>query len=966
MGGKIDKRMAGIRFFSLVFILSCMLGACVNHTNQQQALSEEQFRHPGSEYGPSCFWWWLNGNVTEASITRDLEAMKNKGFRGALIFDAGGAEQQGNGQVPAGPLFGSPEWTKLFKHAVNEASRLGLELSLSIQSGWNLGGPDVTPQEAAKLITWTSVTVHNGQTDVQLPVPEHREDYYEDIAVLAYPVHKQAEGLEPVSDLKPKGAFGEAAFSAHDMRYLLEDKVADDGRFHATPQEVQDISGHVTPDGRVEWEIPDGEWELIRFGYTNNGAHVSTASGAWKGLVIDYLNKDHFQRYWDTHVEPLLKEVGNEAGKALRYLHTDSWELGGTNWTQGFEAEFKNRRGYELRPYLPVLAGKIIGNREISNRFLADFRKTLGDCISDNHYATFAANAQRYGMGIHPESAGPHAGPFDGLKNYGHSELVMSEFWSPSNHRPTPERRFFVKQASSAAHIYNRRLVGAEGFTTIGRHWNDVIWEHMKQSFDHEVCAGANRVYFHTFTNSPEEMGVPGQEYFAGTHMNPNITWWDETDAFFQYLSRVHYLMQDGRFVADVLYYYGDQVPNIATLKASDPAGALPDFDYDVINEDRLLALDVQDGQLTLPHGMQYRVLVLPDHGVLSIPALQKVAELVRKGAAVIGPKTQKTVSLTSYPGSEKTVHELASELWGDSAGEKGSRSVDKGTVSWGYTAREWLLENGIPSDCRIEPSDDSLAFDYIHHMRGDETSYYFISSQNKSACDADVTFRVAGKLPELWNPVTGEIKPARAFRQADGLTTVPLHFAPMGSWFVVFRQDIPAAQQGEFADNRSRFIPVDTLSGSWKVYFDRDWGAPAEVEFPELMDWSQHPDPGIRFYSGKGRYVKTLVGTGTYEEQPLWIDLGRVADVGVARVRLNGRDLGILWTPPYRIALEGMKAGDNVLEVEVVNSWRNRLVGDRGLPEDKRYTRTNIAIRDDWELLESGLLGPVVLGKNE
>ncbi|MFC3198874.1 glycosyl hydrolase [Parapedobacter deserti] len=946
-----------------VFLIGCLFVACVEDGDRHEELSEERFRDPGMEFGPSCFWWWLNGNVTEASITRDLEAMNDKGFRGALIFDAGGAEQHGNGQVPAGPLFGSPEWRRLFRHAVSEAARLGLELSLNIQSGWNLGGPDVAPQEAAKLVTWASVRAQGGQTGVQLPVPEHRADYYGDIAVLAFPLRKEGEGLAPVSDLKAKGAFGEAAFSAHDMRYLLDDKLADDGRHHAAPGEVRNISEQVTPDGKVSWDIPPGEWEIIRFGYTNNGAHVSTASGDWQGLVVDYLSQAHFQRYWDTHVGPLLEEIGPEAGKTLRYLHTDSWELGGSNWTQGFETEFKNRRGYELIPYLPVLAGKIVGNREISNRFLADFRKTIGDCISDNHFATFAANAARYGMGIHPESAGPHAGPFDGLKNYGHSALVMSEFWSPSKHRPTPERRFFVKQASSAAHIYDRRLVGAEGFTTIGRHWNDVIWEHMKHSFDHEVCAGANRVYFHTFTSSPAEMGKPGQEYFAGTHMNPNITWWEEAGAFFRYLSRVHYMMQDGRFVADVLYYYGDHVPNIATLKASDPAGALPDFDYDVINEDRLLALEVRERQLMLPHGMRYRVLVLPDHAVLSTRALHKVAELVDDGATIIGPKTQKTVSLTGYPVSEDEVEAVAARLWGDATAGRGSRSVGKGTVAWGYTARKWLLEQGVPADCRIAPPHDSLTFDYIHHVRNGASSYYFISSQNKVACDAEATFRIAGKLPELWNPVTGEVKPARTYRQAGGLTTVPLHFDPMGSWFVVFRKDIPESQQGEASRNLPAFVPMDTLSGSWKVYFDEEWGAPAEVEFSELSDWAQHPDPGVRFYSGKGRYVKTLPPLDT-ADAPLWIDLGQIADVGIARVRLNGRELGIVWAPPYRIALHGLAAAGNTLEVEVVNSWRNRLVGDRGLPADERFTQTNITIRNDWELLTSGLLGPVVIGQ--
>ncbi len=701
---------------------------------------------------------------------------------------------------------------------------------------------------------------------------------------------------------------------------------------------------------------------MIRFGYTNNTAHVSTSSADWKGLVLDYLSKAHFQRYWDTHVLPLIESIGPLAGKTLKYLHTDSWELGGVNWTEDFDTFFKIRRGYDLTPYLPVLAGKIIDSREYSNRFLADFRKTISDCVSDHHYALFAANARKYGMGIHPESAGPHAGPFDGLKNYGHSELMMSEFWSPSRHRPTPERRFFVKQASSAAHIYDKRLIGAEGFTTIGRHWNDVIWQHMKQSFDHEVCAGLNRVYFHTFTNSPEEMGVPGQEYFAGTHLNPNVTWWHLADNFFQYLSRVHYMMQDGRFVADVLYYYGDHIPNIATLKASDPAHAMPGFDYDVINEDRLMALEVHNGRLRLPHGMDYRVLVLPDHAVLSAKAFHKVKQLVYAGGAVIGPKTQQTVSLTGYPEADKQLREQAEALWGDSLGERGSHAYGKGSVSWGYTAREWLLSKGIQPDCHIGRENDTLRFDYIHHTRNGVEDYYFVSSQNQQSCRADVSFRISGRLPELWNPVTGEVRDAIAYTQQDGITIVPLQFDPMGSWFIVFRKKIPAGQQGSGQRNTPAFIAGQSLSGSWNVRFDPAWGAPAETVFPGLVSWTDHPDAGIRHYSGSAIYEKSFTHTGE-KGQPVWLDLGEVADVGIARVTLNGKEQGVLWSPPFRLRLEGIKNGKNTLEVEVVNSWRNRLVGDRDPQADQRFTRTNITIRNDWTLLPSGLLGPVTLG---
>ncbi|HYH56722.1 MAG TPA: glycosyl hydrolase, partial [Anseongella sp.] len=478
---------------------------------------------------------------------------------------------------------------ELFRFAVKEAERLGLVLSASIQSGWNLGGPDVKPQESAKHLTWSETVIEGaGPVRQELPRPRARLDFYRDIAVLAFR-RDDTSAIPPVENLRHKAAFDEAAFSASDTRHLLGEAgpekpgtaFAGPGRAyagaggpaHTTATEVLDLSDHMDRSGMLNWQSPGGRWVILRFGYTNNGSHVSTASGDWQGLVLDYMSEAHFTRYWDTWVRPMLESIGPLAGSTLKYLQTDSWELGGINWTENFREEFRKRRGYDLFPYLPVIAGKIVGSREISHRFLADFRKTISDCISDNHYRVFAEKAAEFGMGIQPESAGPHAGPFDGLKNYGHSDIMMSEFWSPSDHRPTPALRFFVKQAASAAHIYNKRLVGAEGFTTIGKHWNDVIWADMKPSFDYSVCGGLNLAFLHTFTSSPPEMGIPGQEYFAGTHFNPNITWWKYSDAFFDYMARCQYMMQQGSFVADVLYYYGDHIPNIALRKDSDPAG---------------------------------------------------------------------------------------------------------------------------------------------------------------------------------------------------------------------------------------------------------------------------------------------------------------------------------------------------------------------------------------------------------
>lgn len=953
-----------------------------------QELIPEAFTDPPAAAGIRCWWWWLNGNVTKAAITRDLEAMKEKGFSGACIFDAGGHDQRGNGPVPQGPMFGSPEWLELFRFAVQEAARLDLVLSASIQSGWNLGGPDVKPQESAKHLTWSETVIAGGEAAgntagpvrVKLPEPPSKIGFYRDIAVLAFR-RDDTSTIAPIANLRHKAAFDEAAFSASDTRHLLETRLpeasgkadAAASKVHAAPAEVINISKFMNSEGLLEWNAPGGRWVVLRFGYTNNGSHVSTSSGDWQGLVLDYMSEKHFTRYWNTWVRPMLESIGPLAGSTLRYLQTDSWEQGGINWTENFREEFLERRGYDLFPYLPVIAGKIIGSRDISNRFLADFRKTIGDCISDNHYRVFAEKAAEFGMGIQPESAGPHAGPFDGLKNYSHSEIMMSEFWSPSNHRPTPKQRFFVKQAASAAHIYNKKLVGAEGFTTIGKHWNDVIWADMKPSFDYSVCGGLTLAFLHTFTSSPPEMGLPGQEYFAGTHFNPNITWWKYAGAFFDYMARCQYMMQQGRFVADVLYYYGDHVPNIAILKDNDPAGALPGFDYDVINEDRLLALSVVNGRVTLPHGMDYRVLVIPDHQVMSLKALQKVYELVQAGATVIGPKTLKTVSLVDYPASEGEVEQIARELWGNKVSHRGDRKVGNGRMAWGYTAREWLLANNIQPDCffRLLPEgntegapadNDPGRFGYIHHRLG-EADYYFIRSGWSKATGAEVTFRVSGMLPEFWDPVSGSVWPAKAWKQENGHTTVPVRFHPYGSLFVVFRRPLADEKSSAEGRNVAGFEPQKTLEGDWEVSFDPRWGGPARVEFDTLQSWTSRPEAGVRFYSGAAVYHKTFSYKGDRDGR-LWLDLGDIRDVGVAHVKLNGKDLGTVWAPPFRVDISGLlKRKNNKLEVEVINSWRNRLVGDRGLPPEKRFTKTNITIRDDWELLPSGLLGPVVIG---
>ena len=815
------------------------------------------FRNPPHSAGIRAFWWWLNGNVTKEAITRDLEEMKDKGFSGALIFDADGSSQRGNRRVPAGPVFGSPEWTELFVHACQEAKRLDLELSLNIQSGWNLGGPKVTAEEATQTLVWSKTEVKGPATIEQvLPSPRFR-DFYRDVAVIAVPI-PAAGTFRPIKDLHLKSATRELGMSAPDCRFLLNTSPALPGELAVKSSDILNLSAKMDDDGTLRWDVPEGEWVILRIGHTATGAHVSTQSAGWGGRVLDYMNPDSLDAYWNRNIEPLFQAIGPLAGTTLRYVHTDSWEGGGMNWTPGFDRTFRENRGYDPLPWLAVLAGYVVDSREDSNAFLADFRKTIGDRVAD-HYGHLAELARKHGMATHPECSGPHAGPLDGLKNYGRSELMMSEFWSPSPHRPNPPNRFFVKQASSAAHTYGKRLVGAEGFTTIGPHWNDVPWSAMKPSFDHEFCAGLNLLFNHTFTCSPKEMGIPGQEYFAGTHFNPQVTWWDEAPAVIDYFKRCQYLAQQGDFVADVVYYYGDHIPNIATLKESDPAGALPGFDYDVLSEELLLSsLTVENGRLALPSGMEYRVLVLPDHRVLSLGALKKVDELVRAGATVLGPKPLRAVSLEGGAEGKAAVPEAGRRSLGaggtgrgrkrNPQGRQGPRGL--GDARPRSAASRWRRARCGDDASRTEAPRSAWTGSTTGSTMRMSISWPSWPARRGASTRSSA---VDGRIPEFWDAVDGSIREAATFKFVDGCTRVPLEFDPYDSIFVVFRKASSSRPERwpELPDLAADAIDCRAVGCHLrrKVGWTRATGP---LRFPDRLDRAQRPRDQVLLRQGR------------------------------------------------------------------------------------------------------------------
>ena len=523
------------------------------------------------------YWWWLNGNVTEQSITRDLEAMKAKGIGGAILVDADGSDQDGNARAPHGVTFFSPAWRQLYKDALKEADRLGLQMSLNIQSGWNLGGPMVTADDAPKKLVWTQLRLSGESNSViKLDCPKGRDNYYRDLFVLAYHVNTNLPPDRKPIENQPQKALIKALepFSTPVSTPLFQEFPAATNEQDARVDGVMDLSSKMSADGALDWNPPPGDWQILRFGCTlNDSCRVSTCSEGWDGYALDPFDAGAFRRDWDAVVEPLVADAGPMAGKTLKYLYTDSWEVEVANWTPTLREEIsQNVAATTCCPGCRPWPGKIINSRDETDRFLQDFRRTMGDLAIDNHFKLFREGAQRHGMQIHPESGGPHAVPIDAQQCLGYNDVPMSEFWAWSwRHRIGDENRFFVKQPASAAHTYGHKLVLAEGFTSIGPHWQETLWDNLKPTFDHACTEGLNLLAWHAFVSSPESAGIPGQQYFAGTHLNPNVTWWDKSAPFFAYINRCQWMLQQGIPVADVVYYYGDHVPNFAQLRKSGP-----------------------------------------------------------------------------------------------------------------------------------------------------------------------------------------------------------------------------------------------------------------------------------------------------------------------------------------------------------------------------------------------------------
>lgn len=934
------------------------------------------FRNPPDAARPWVYWYWLNGYVTREGIVRDLDVMQKQGIGGVLTMNGGG------GWTPKRTEFLSPAWRELFRFAVEEAAKRGIEVSLNLCDGWNAGGPWVKTDDAARVLVYSGRRVIGPQASVGTPPPPaSRDKSYRDIGLLAWrvaPARTQSSRPPCLS-----------------VTHI-------------------DLTGRMSADGsRLTWNMSEGEWQIIRFGSVMAPRAHTKLTGGRSYPEIDPLNAEAMDRHFAATASVVLQDVRPYVGKTFRYVHIDSGEIGNPNWTLRFREQFRRLRGYDPYPYFAAKAGWIVDDPATTERFLEDYERTIGDLMVECYYGRLGELAWRHGLGTHSEAAGFQKPTVDALGSLGSNDIAMSEFWSRGSvrgednyiHQLAAEQlrcHDGIKTASSAAHIYGRKIIQAEAYTVMRQLNFDRAPFDLKDVGDRAFCAGMNRAMLCFYVCQPEEQSKPGYQWLGvGMEFDRHVTWSPLSHGWLTYLARCQSLLQAGQFVADVCYLQGEWVPAYVPARWAMNPVLPPGYDCDTINAEALAtrAHAGEDGRLVLTDGPSYRYLVLwqggqwqnssgsrpadsvPSRGTdsgkplaLSPATLRTIKELVAGGGTLLGPRPHRAIGLTGYPQSDAEVANLADELWGAAPAASGERRIGRGRVVWGRSLAEIMQADGVPSDLEIreEPGSAALppstlsgipnrgSFDWIHRTIGG-ADVYFVANLRNAAAAGEFRFRAPDRQPELWDPVTGEIRVLAESRDQAGRTVVPMKFAPRQSFFVVFRKRV--VRHAEKSENFPALVTVAELAGAWEVAFDRTWGGPDRVAFEKLDDWTKRPEEGIRHYSGKATYRKTFdVPQARLQGARLFLDLGVVKNV--AAVRLNGRDLGIVWTAPWHVEITGaVKPSGNAIEVDVVNLWPNRLIGDASLPSGKRFTRTNvIGIRPDRPLLPSGLLGPVTL----
>ena len=985
-----------------ILLAASLFLAGMNQWVSAEELKEmkRMFVSPPESARPGVYWYFMDGNLSKEGMTKDLESMKQTGI-GFVVF------LEVNVGIPRGHVdFLSTEWKDCFKHAVKECERLGITMILGIGPGWTgSGGPWVKGEESMRHLVAATTRVSGGSKQTillekPLPKPPYFgesaftpelkkkwQDYYEDVAVLAFPA---INGKVCMKDIEEKALYYRAPYSSvPGVKQFIpreeQDKPMKPGDAVAVDQ-IIDLTALLEGE-TITWDVPSGDWMIMRFGIRNNGAVTRPAPLPGVGFECDKTDTTALMAHLRTFTGELFELLGERdttlAG-GLKILHMDSWEMGAQNWSPRLREEFKKRRGYDPQPYFPVYVGLVVGDKNISERFLWDLRQTMQELMLENHSLFVKAYAHQHGMQLSIEPYDMN--PMQDLELGASADIPMCEFWSPGGFNTS----FSAIEGSSLANIKGQRVVPSEAFTAAGDGWRQHPAS-MKNQTDWAFAAGINRLTYHTFQHQslPDSLrpGMTMGPY--GVHWDRNQTWWPYVDAYHTYVARCQYLLQKGQTVADILYLAPEEAPFVFRAPKSALIGDyMPDkreYNFDACPPSLLYTASVEDGKIKFPSGMEYRLLVLPAFKTMTLDLLEKIESLVKDGAVVMGLPPLQTPGLTNYPDSDRKLQEGVKKLWGENKLPEGLifHTYGNGCIVWGTDVQHHLdnlypdfdLTSRVLREMQV-PVDfisDQGTVRYIH-KQVDEVDYFFVSNRIDKDMSVYAHFRTSGKQPYLWDPVTGKISLIPVSIDNGKQTSLELSFAPYQSYFVFFSGKRLSSAETNIKGKRV----LMSLLGPWSVSFEPKWGGPLQVEFQTLQDWSKQTDPGIRYYSGTAVYAKQFDYKETLSGS-VFLDLGIVKNI--ARVWLNGQNLGTIWTSPWQVDITGvLKEGKNELRIEVTNLWGNRLIGDEQQENDgvvngqwpewllrgekrpsSRYTFSTYShYTKDSPLLESGLLGPV------
>lgn len=987
-----------------IFAALCWLGAAFGRPAHGACL-EEEFRNPPDSARPGVYWYFMDGNLDRDEMIRDLDAMKEAGLGHVVHLEV-------NVNVPRGPVVSlSPQWLEMFGDAVRHAEKIGIGVTVGSGPGWTgSGGPWIAQEESMQHLV-VSETNLKGPSAFrgQLPVAPQRDkwwkmqecDFYQDVAVHAFPACKPTIG-----DAAQKAFYGRGHYSANEGTAFIPaparhpDTPAGD---RIDPEMIIDLTDKLAADGTLVWDVPPGEWTVLRFGRRSNGTSNRPASHPVVGLDHDKFDRGLLDKHFAHYGAKLIAAAGLPAPGStggLQAMHLDSWEMNAQNWNPQLLREFQQRRGYDFTPFLATLSGRVVRDRAASERALWDFRLTIHELILENYAGHLRTLAHRHGLRFSVEPYG--LTQTADLDLGALADMPMGEFWST--------KYAFGDgciTAASVARVHGKPVVAAEAFTG---HRDERGRSHpwsLKNQADWALAIGINQFQIHTFTHQAlGETAHPGMTMGEwGIRWDRHQTWWPMVGAFHRYLARGSQLLRQGTAVSDVLYLTPEGAPNAFHPPASALAGSelLPDkkgYSFDGSSPAWLKDMVVEDGRFGIRGGTFYQLLVLPRFETMTPAVLKDVIRLVESGATVVGYPPSASPSLVDFPTCDDEVKRLAVSLWGEPP-YAAERKVGRGRVVLDAGAQKFFSSNPTPN---FKKSGDSVYPEYavtasllekagipedfqsdhplrFTHRRTATANIYFVANPADQTVNCNAVFRIKDGTPQLWDPVTGEIRSLPQFEQEGERTRVPLTFAPYQGCFIVFARDgkpAPAGNTGyvNFPEAESLL----TLEGAWQLAFDPRCGGPKMITLPELQDWTTHAERGIKYYSGIATYRKPFTHqvSGPAQTGRWFLDLGTVHDI--ARVRLNGKDLGVVWCAPWQVEVtSAIREGENQLEIEVANRWSNRQLGDTQAPDkDARMLQWANGMLDGKEyktgrytfstapalgqLLPSGLIGPVTL----